>query len=81
MEKSNNKKVKIYILQRSSISPTEREKYRPRTPDQHEMKKVKKEEKDLGHVRQFFFLNPKFLLIFFIHPPHSNQMVKNQTKI
>lgn len=50
MEKSNNKKVKIYILQRSSISPTEREKYRPRTPDQHEMKKVKKEEKDLGHV-------------------------------
>jgi groucho len=34
---------------RNSISPTEREKYRPRTPEQHELKKVKKEEKDLGH--------------------------------
>lgn len=37
-------------LQRSSISPAEREKYRPRSPpDTHELKKVKKEEKD-GHV-------------------------------
>lgn len=35
---------------RNSISPTEREKYRPRTPEQHELKKVKKEEKDMGHV-------------------------------
>lgn len=35
---------------RNSISPTEREKYRPRSPDQHELKKVKKEEKDMGHV-------------------------------
>uniref|UniRef100_A0A1L8DX46 Putative transducin-like enhancer of split protein n=1 Tax=Nyssomyia neivai TaxID=330878 RepID=A0A1L8DX46_9DIPT len=34
---------------RNSISPTDREKYRPRTPEQHELKKVKKEEKDLGH--------------------------------
>lgn len=36
---------------RNSISPPEREKYRPRSPsDQHELKKIKKEEKDLGHV-------------------------------
>lgn len=34
---------------RNSISPAEREKYRPRTPEQHELKKVKKEEKDMGH--------------------------------
>lgn len=34
---------------RNSISPTEREKYRPRSPDQHDLKKVKKEEKDMGH--------------------------------
>lgn len=37
------------LLQRSSISPAEREKYRPRSPDTHELKKVKKEDKD-GHV-------------------------------
>ena len=36
---------------RSSISPTDRDKYRPRTPEsQHDLKKVKKEEKDMGHV-------------------------------
>lgn len=43
---------------RQSISPPEREKYRPRSPsDQHEMKKIKKEEKDMGHVscNEFFF--------------------------
>ncbi|GAB0097142.1 TLE_N domain-containing protein [Sergentomyia squamirostris] len=34
---------------RNSISPTDREKYRPRSPEQHELKKVKKEEKDMGH--------------------------------
>ncbi|GLV31694.1 groucho [Carabus blaptoides fortunei] len=34
---------------RNSISPAEREKYRPRTPQEPEHKKVKKEEKDLGH--------------------------------
>ncbi|XP_018328388.1 transducin-like enhancer protein 4 isoform X2 [Agrilus planipennis] len=34
---------------RSSISPAEREKYRSRTPSEPEHKKVKKEEKDLGH--------------------------------
>ncbi|XP_074039114.1 transducin-like enhancer protein 4 isoform X1 [Leptinotarsa decemlineata] len=33
---------------RSSISPAE--KYRPRTPQEPELKKPKKEEKDLGHV-------------------------------
>ncbi|XP_071050806.1 protein groucho-like isoform X1 [Onthophagus taurus] len=35
---------------RSSISPAEREKYRPRTPQEPDHKKVKKEEKELGHV-------------------------------
>ncbi|KAK9712320.1 WD domain, G-beta repeat [Popillia japonica] len=35
---------------RNSISPAEREKYRPRTPQEPDHKKVKKEEKDLGHV-------------------------------
>lgn len=39
-----------FLLQRSSISPAEREKYRPRTPQEPEHKKVKKEEKDIGHV-------------------------------
>ncbi|KAK9712319.1 WD domain, G-beta repeat [Popillia japonica] len=34
---------------RNSISPAEREKYRPRTPQEPDHKKVKKEEKDLGH--------------------------------
>lgn len=45
------------VLQRNSISPAEREKYRPRsTPDpQHDhlhlSKKMKKEhDKDIGHV-------------------------------
>ncbi|XP_063909737.1 transducin-like enhancer protein 4 isoform X1 [Zophobas morio] len=35
---------------RNSISPAEREKYRPRTPQESEHKKPKKEEKDMGHV-------------------------------
>ncbi|XP_063909738.1 transducin-like enhancer protein 4 isoform X2 [Zophobas morio] len=34
---------------RNSISPAEREKYRPRTPQESEHKKPKKEEKDMGH--------------------------------
>ncbi|KAL0271666.1 UNVERIFIED_CONTAM: hypothetical protein PYX00_008686 [Menopon gallinae] len=34
---------------RSSISPAEREKYRPRSPPEPDIKKLKKEEKD-GHV-------------------------------
>ncbi|XP_030760957.1 transducin-like enhancer protein 4 isoform X2 [Sitophilus oryzae] len=35
---------------RNSISPVEREKYRPRTPQEpSELKKPKKEEKDMGH--------------------------------
>lgn len=45
----NNGVIMDSRLQRSSISPAEREKYRPRSPDAHELKKVKKEEKD-GHV-------------------------------
>lgn len=40
-----------FFLQRNSISPSEREKYRPRSPsEQHDLKKVKKEEIDKGHV-------------------------------
>lgn len=50
----------INLFQRNSISPAEREKYRPRTPQEPEMKKPKKEEKDLGHVsikvRRFLLL-------------------------
>lgn len=42
--------VVCFVLQRSSISPAEREKYRPRTPQEPEHKKPKKEEKDIGHV-------------------------------
>lgn len=47
---------------RNSISPPEREKYRPRSsPDTHEMKKIKKEEKDMGHVCIFLlFLSNLF---------------------
>lgn len=44
-------------LQRNSISPAEREKYRPRTPQEPtELKKLKKEEKDLGHVSTYIYL-------------------------
>jgi groucho len=39
----------LLIFQRNSISPAEREKYRPRTPQENEHKKPKKEEKDMGH--------------------------------
>ncbi|XP_055693743.1 protein groucho-like isoform X1 [Lutzomyia longipalpis] len=47
---SVNKKINLpFFSQRNSISPTDREKYRPRTPEERELKKVKKEEKDLGH--------------------------------
>lgn len=47
---------------RSSISPQEREKYRPRSPsEQHELnKKIKKEEKDMGHVSYYSFENRIF---------------------
>lgn len=38
------------LLQRNSISPAEREKYRPRTSPEPDHKKVKKEDKDMGHV-------------------------------
>lgn len=39
------------LLQRNSISPGEREKYRTRSPAEPDHKKLKKEEKDMGHVR------------------------------
>lgn len=42
---------------RNSISPTDRDKYRPRSPDQHDLKKVKKEEKDSGHVSKIHLLH------------------------
>jgi len=42
----------LALFQRNSISPAEREKYRPRSPPEVEHKKVKKEEKDC-HVRKF----------------------------
>lgn len=43
--------MNISYLQRNSISPAERnEKYRARSPPEQEHKKMKKEEKDLGHV-------------------------------
>lgn len=45
-----NQIVIFFSFQRNSISPAEREKYRPRTPQESEHKKVKKEEKDIGHV-------------------------------
>lgn len=38
-----------FLSQRNSISPAEREKYRPRSPPEPEIKKLKKEEKD-GHA-------------------------------
>lgn len=39
---------------RNSISPTERDKYRPRSsPEQIDAKKIKKDDKDLGHVSKF----------------------------
>lgn len=36
---------------RNSISPNDRDKYRPRSPvEQIDLKKIKKDDKDLGHV-------------------------------
>lgn len=47
---SNSNIMPLDDRHRSSISPTDRDKYRPRTPEStHELKKVKKEEKDMGH--------------------------------
>lgn len=40
----------FFLLQRNSISPGEREKYRTRSPAEPDHKKLKKEEKDMGHV-------------------------------
>lgn len=64
------------LLQRNSISPTEREKYRnARSPmsaagDMHapDMKKIKREEKD-GHVRETRsvpFVGAIFSFVFFL---------------
>lgn len=50
--------VSLFLLQRNSISPAEREKYRPRSPVEPEHKKMKKEEKD-GHVSAIF----KFVIV------------------
>jgi groucho len=54
---------------RNSISPAEREKYRPRTPQENEHKKPKKEEKDMGHVsikvRSF-----NFNILMHFYPSH-----------
>lgn len=37
---------------RNSISPSDRDKYRPRSPaEQMDLKKIKKDDKDMGHVR------------------------------
>lgn len=52
------------FLQRNSISPVEREKYRPRSSPEVEHKKVKKEEKDC-HVSSFLFL--PFRAFFFLN--------------
>lgn len=51
------------MLQRSSISPAEREKYRPRSPPEiSEHKKLKKEEKD-GHVSKESILQGLLIII------------------
>lgn len=46
----------VVLLQRNSISPGEREKYRTRSPAEPDHKKLKKEEKDMGHVSLSYFL-------------------------
>ncbi|XP_077291523.1 protein groucho-like isoform X2 [Arctopsyche grandis] len=48
-EKPNNGLSSAEERHRNSISPGEREKYRPRSPNEPDHKKLKKEEKDLGH--------------------------------
>lgn len=57
-ETKSNSGLSVSDVHRNSISPpTDREKYRnigherPRSPsEQHDLKKVKKEDKDMGHV-------------------------------
>lgn len=56
-ETKSNSGLSVPDVHRNSISPpTDREKYRnlherPRSPsEQHDLKKVKKEDKDMGHV-------------------------------
>lgn len=41
---------------RNSISPSDRDKYRPRSPvEQMDLKKIKKDDKDMGHVRVYMY--------------------------
>lgn len=71
---------------RNSISPNDRDKYRPRSPDQIDAKKIKKDlDKDLGHVSfqrplltssSSNVIEKKFCLILY-----SNRTVRNQIKI
>jgi hypothetical protein len=49
-------KIASFSSQRNSISPAEREKYRPRSPPEPEHKKLKKEEKDC-HVSSCVWRN------------------------
>lgn len=90
-ETKSNSGLSVPDVHRNSISPpTDREKYRnlgherPRSPsEQHDLKKVKKEEKDLGHVsaeliaKNCFFRSETNPFLFL----HSNLMAKNPTKI
>jgi hypothetical protein len=46
LEFAQSKIASFFSFQRNSISPAEREKYRPRSPPEPEHKKLKKEEKD-----------------------------------
>ena len=65
--------VLLFVIQRNSISPTEREKYRnARSPmgehHQPDMKKIKREDKD-GHVRAIYSMPPrKFVFDLFLLP-------------
>lgn len=52
-------KLLQFLFQRNSISPAEREKYRPRSPPEPEHKKLKKEEKDC-HVSNSDFVKQPF---------------------
>jgi groucho len=76
-------RIIFFSLQRSSISPpqSEREKYRSRTPESHhELKKVKKEEKD-GHVSFIFQLvSYSNSSIATILSPSSSLTVRSPTK-
>lgn len=53
--------VECFLLQRNSISPGEREKYRTRSPAEPDHKKLKKEEKDMGHVSYLVSIKQRVL--------------------